>query len=1225
MRNLFAPAVSANGVRRLLQFLGALAILAALALLTVPWWLEFALKPMAKAQGATWARYERLGYARFRLHDVRWERGPVRITADRIDAATPALWLLRPSQRQASAGHWTVEVVPRVTPAAPTSGRVRGMPALFHRLQAIASGLNRWLTSARLESGEVRWPGQVLRFGPAVWQDRTLAVQGFGWRNWEGNVVARWPASGPIDVEVTVPHDDAVLKLKWVDGTISGGGTFWAQPVRVAADFPAERWTPDAGEVLGANWDLPAERLKLGRGYATVRGGGRIAWTKDHFEAALQMNGMPRSSDRSPPPWQANVAATADTKQLTLTALDVTTPFATSKLTAPAVLDFARGFQAGNARLTLDADLSRQTWFSARGKVHGTVDLSGAGTQDFSLTLTDARVGDVGLARVAVQGLLTWPVLTLRELEIRPDEVSRFALTGSVDLLRREITGGAVTARLENGALAGVLPAGLHWQSAEASARFSGPIDRLQHEGQLALVQFASGLLRPADATIHWRGQGRDLPAVDVTAVCPKARLQARATLEDSVWRIDEATFTPAGGQPWKLARPVAIANKPQWRIEGLRLERAADFVAVDLGAGSERPLHLAAAGFPSTVLRDWLELPGPDWTIDALELAGKLKTGTLTFDTRLAGRIALQSTPAQVRLVAHGGAEGLKLEELSTTLGDRVVTRATGRIPVAIVPGASGGVRIDDRAPLEVDARTEPDSPLWSMLSDFTGVALEAPAAEARLRGTLDQPEGNLSIRASRLAATKGALQKRLPEITALTLVARANRSGVFVDTLAARVDGQELHANGRVPVGRDEWKSLFEDPADFLQRQAEGHVEIDDADLARLARRVPDLLAEQGRLSARVDLAAGGMFSGELHLRGAALRPIEPLGVIQEINADLALQNRQLEIKTWSARVGGEPVEVRGTIELPADGEPRVALELGGKNLPLIRRTGLVVRSDVALKAQTDPKGATQVSGSVTLRDSFVLADLATLRPSGPSASAASRKPPYFSVAREPFNAWSLALDVRGPRAIRIRTPVFTGVASARFRLAGTLAEPRAVGELTIDEGRVLFPFATFTVSLGAIRLSEADPFHPQLNVNAQSRYRDYLLRLEATGPVDSPHVLLSSNPPLEAADLLLMVTSGQAPDSESIAANGTQRLARLGTFLGQGLILGSGTEENRIELTSGEHVSQQGRETYEFTYRLNEKWALVGEYDEFDEYNAGIKWRAYVQEGDPNAKKK
>lgn len=204
-------------------------------------------------------------------------------------------------------------------------------------------------------------------------------------------------------------------------------------------------------------------------------------------------------------------------------------------------------------------------------------------------------------------------------------------------------------------------------------------------------------------------------------------------------------------------------------------------------------------------------------------------------------------------------------------------------------------------------------------------------------------------------------------------------------------------------------------------------------------------------------------------------------------------------------------------------------------------------------------------------------------------------------------------------------MHTPVFQGVASARFKLGGTLGEPRAVGEVTVDEGRVLFPFATFTVQLGAIRLSEADPYHPQLSVNAQSRYHDYLLRLEASGPLESPHILLSSNPSLEAAELLLMVTSGQSPETDQAAATGTQRLARLGTYLGQGLILGSGSDASRIELSSGSRVSRQGRETYEFTYRLDDRWALVGEYDEYDEYNAGVKWRAYVQGGETDEKKK
>jgi translocation and assembly module TamB len=379
---------------------------------------------------------------------------------------------------------------------------------------------------------------------------------------------------------------------------------------------------------------------------------------------------------------------------------------------------------------------------------------------------------------------------------------------------------------------------------------------------------------------------------------------------------------------------------------------------------------------------------------------------------------------------------------------------------------------------------------------------------------------------------------------------------------------------------------------------------------------------MAPQGRLSARVDLARGGMLSGNLHLHNAALRPIDPLGVVQEINADLALQGRQLEIKSWSAKLGGEPVEMRGTIEVPRDGKPRVAVALQGKNLPLVRRTGLIVRSDIDLKATTRDNDVTEVTGLVNLHDSFVLADLSMLRPTG--TSTARQQPPFFSVEVEPFRDWTLAVDLRGSHAVKIRMPVFTGEASARFRLSGTLGEPRAVGELTVDEGRVLFPFATFDVQRGDIRLSEADPYHPQLNVDAQYRYHDYLVRLEARGPLESPRIELSSSPSLDSTQLLLMVTSGQSPESDQAGASGTQRLARLGTYLGQHMLLGNDSDAGRIEFSSGARVSRDGRETYEFTYRLNEKWALVGEYDEYDEYNAGVKWRAYVQEGDKSEKK-
>ena len=212
-----------------------------------------------------------------------------------------------------------------------------------------------------------------------------------------------------------------------------------------------------------------------------------------------------------------------------------------------------------------------------------------------------------------------------------------------------------------------------------------------------------------------------------------------------------------------------------------------------------------------------------------------------------------------------------------------------------------------------------------------------------------------------------------------------------------------------------------------------------------------------------------------------------------------------------------------------------------------------------------------------------------------------------------------------------VRVRTTVYNGVASGFFQLGGTLGEPRAVGQLTVDQGQVLFPFASFKVQQGAVRLREADPFHAVVSLNATSQRRDYQLRLEVTGELPTPNILITSTPALEAADVLLMVMTGQVPASTSDTASSAtgssgQRFALLGAYLSRGLFQDLGfSGEDRLEISAGEHISRSGRETYEFEYKLGQRWSLTGEYDEFDAYNAGLKWRVYTEEGTPLAKKK
>jgi translocation and assembly module TamB len=67
----------------------------------------------------------------------------------------------------------------------------------------------------------------------------------------------------------------------------------------------------------------------------------------------------------------------------------------------------------------------------------------------------------------------------------------------------------------------------------------------------------------------------------------------------------------------------------------------------------------------------------------------------------------------------------------------------------------------------------------------------------------------------------------------------------------------------------------------------------------------------------------------------------------------------------------------------------------------------------------------------------------------------------------------------------------------------------------------------------------------------------------------------------------------------------------------FLGKDLLakLGFGDQsEERLTVNSGQEISEQGRPTYSLEYKLTKRWSLVGEYDRFNAFNAGLKWRVY-----------
>ena len=1207
-----------------LKIFAGLLVAAGLLLAALPWWLGVVLHPLARAVGAEFSDYQRIGYTRFRIEGAAWSGPGVRVEATGIEADTPLLWLWRHGgMRDAAVAveGWRVVVTRRESePSTPAT--VDGVVALHGLLGRIAAGLERWAPRVTLRNGAVSWPGATLALDGADWQRGTLVLSGVQWagRRFDGTIGVA--PEGTISVAAEEAAGEALtMRLAWSGADVAGEASAWAQTATITTHFAAHGWLPDEATAEAEHWSVPAERLELGDYYTTVRGGGRVHWQAGEFSLAVNATAEPKPETKAPP-LAMRAEAQGDRRAWRLTALHLTAPFAQAELSAPVTFGFGGDLPGGPAHLTVKADLSKQPWIEARGHLEGTVDFKESTPRrwepQFRLAIDDLDTQRIAVKHAEAQGRLVWPRLEFSQIAVQFDEASRADAHGAVDLDARAWDQVAVQAKLGPAWFARWLPHGTTWSEATLTAHVSGPLNDPAHSGTGEVKRFALGPLKPIDAQVKWRGHGSAIDDMAMGLVAEDSTLDLTGAIDARGMTLRTLEFAPDGANALRLAAPTTIAWTPRWRMGTLRLQGEKRALELSLADDEARTFRLEATRLRSDWARDWVEAREPAWTLQSARVTGAFPDGKLSFAAEAEGQIEIQPRPAHVVFKANGGADGVRLTTLSVVEDGRVLTRATGRIPIVWDLAAESPLRTDFSAPFTLELKSDASSPLWPAVAARLGVTLTGAAADVRIAGTLDAPSGDLTLNVAQLGRNAGEAAPTFPAIDDLNAKVHFDASAVTLHALSAKIEGQAVTAQGKLPMSGARWRQLWREPAAFDWRTAEGSVEIPDADMAPLARSLPALVAAQGRLSAHVDVTAQGHYSGRLKITNAATRPLMPLGVVQEIDADLELADRTLTVRTFAGKIGGQPVSLQGTVTLPRRGRPQLALALTGKNLPLVRRAGLLVRSDLDLRAETSAAGATTIAGTVNLRDCLVLADLSALLPTG--ERGVSQLPPYFAVKEAPFSRWGLKVEVRGEHSLRARTAVFRGTASAHFQLSGTLGEPRAVGELTVDQGQVLFPFATLDVQLGTVRLSEADPYHPQVNANATTRRYGYDLRMEATGPLQSPYVTLTANPALESSQVLLMVMTGQVPATGVGGTTGQQRLARVGAFVGQGLLnnLTGGNDEDRLEIVTGQQVSLQGRETYQIEYKLNDRWSLVGEYDEFDDYNAGLKWRVYMAGG-------
>lgn len=1205
----------------------------------MPLWFPWLLKPVAAGLDAGLTRYERVGYGRFAIHGVAFTNENLRLTARRAEAFVPNLWLWRlakgsADQKYVTIEDWNLEFL------STTNSRATERPSTStftnaHGILDLARVLKQWVPRAALSNGTLQFSGIKLLAPTITWSNGVMngAIQ-LPDLDQDVSVAAdfRKPPHR-IDLVSQSLHLTSAIRLVPNAGSgmqIESSSVWRSNRIHLASRFAQSGTLPVQASLIATNLQFSAAMLGIPQ-YDDVRGRIEGRWEDGQYNMTANGIGRPLDSATNLPPVEFELAVSGDTNSALVHKAILTAPGIQARLTRNAEVFFHGPYVRSPVGLRVQAALDAQPWVTAEGSIVCDVDLEPTGRKypiaRFLLSGTNAGYAGVRANVLEVQGALDYPTLEIGKSKAEFSDGSLLAFSGGGDIRSQTLAPSQIEF---NGTMVNRwLPSGYQVDRMRLRADFQGPIRQLSHHGNLELGPLSSPSLHPLTLNADWRGRHDSVEQFQVEASASNAAAQASGSFErsNSVAHLHLKTFTltESSNTVMNLQAPVRAilvagegTNKPvnitlsPLRLTGPEVELQAEAWVTWPAAGS---VMVSARGLDSHLLRGFIRQSPPEGRVDFFNASAMWTNGPVTWSMHASGS-AGTNLPFRASLDLSGDGTGTRTRRLAASENGIPVLEAEAAAPITFHPSDRERlVQVDKKGPIRLGITADPGPWLLGKLTEFTGVKVEAPLLKASVSGTMTAPVGNLHLNIAQVIYARTNVPPL--DVTDLDLTVEATSRAVRIPKAQVFVQHQPVSLTVELPLSEGFWAGLKTNRTPDLHA-AKAHLSISNAPVASFAELLPDLIAPEGRLEVDLKLQPGFNLDGVVALSGARTRALPGLGPVREADLRVRFDKRVARFEDTRFRLGGSSVTLRGEADLSGTNWirsiPPVILAVNGTNVPLVRQPEALIRSDLALTIFKTNAGPPVIGGEVKLKDSYFLADLADLMPSG--IAGPKRRPPYFSVEHPLVKDSVLAVRVTGDRFLKARTTVFNGEISADLDLQGTLKEPAALGNIRIDSGVVRFPFGVLEIQQGFVNITSENPYRPQLSVLARSKQFGYDIRMEVSGSADAPIVQFTSTPPLASDQILFLLTAGELPAGD-YALSTQQRAQALAMFLGRELLtkLGFGDQaEQRLVIRSGEEISEAGKPTYRVEFKLTEDWSLVAEYDRFGDFNMGARWRFY-----------
>ena len=521
-------------------------------------------------------------------------------------------------------------------------------------------------------------------------------------------------------------------------------------------------------------------------------------------------------------------------------------------------------------------------------------------------------------------------------------------------------------------------------------------------------------------------------------------------------------------------------------------------------------------------------------WKTAAGETRGDVRS--LILDTATASWRLVR--PAPFTLTADGIASpGLRLASGTQRI------EASGRMAWAGANDARFGATGVELAPFCVLADTRPCSGTLAL--------------RGTVRGTADAP---------RLETNVTAHDIRIDEVSygELTADVRYEPRVAHLTGALRHPEAGEIRLRGDVPMDLA-WSGTRED---MTNASLDLTLETERLDLRFVRGLAPGVLrASDGRLTLALRLTgprSAPLASGNVALRNGRLELAATGVAYHNVRLTGVAMGDRLEVQELRARTGDGVLEGSGVIGLGRAHVAGVGVRIALKDFLAVRRPAY----------EAVVSGALDLTGTVAMPElrGTLKVDRAVIRPANlPNAAPSLEPDPTIVVVNAPPTApeppapppppllEQLRLDVE----VELGDDVSVRRVDAHIRLGGKVRVRREPGGPISIEGLIrllrgwyAFQGRRFEVRQGVVSFAGQIPPRPSIDVVAEHRAGEYTIQVHIDGWFDKPRLTLSSEPPLDQADVLAVLLFGKP--SRSLGRSDGLRLQQNAVALASGYVM-------------------------------------------------------------------